>query len=362
MKRVNVKYYKQKVMALTLSGLMMVSNTGCFKIKDNNHIKEFVDSKIDLVDNTLIEIERKYIYGNDVNYEIDYEKIPSEIHGQIKEFEEKMINSYPKFNLNKYRYLVNENNFIDTSVNSKNYDPYLDPSYDKDNKNVYFDLYYEDGKIYPELFEMLNPTFKGENNYGEFIEKAIRSLILEQVFDVKIHGINRQYAQALAYVVGSDKLLDIYFNGNIYDLENVFTQLTSQEEAINFIQDLDKFHNAIYNLEVSEFSEEMFQSIQKQLVDFYINSINKNEVDIEKSKEFISNLFYSVDLFLYNVKDSYSKEYFDEKIQVILNNDELYKDYLDFMLNKEEMENKDYLNIEGNIESLNLNNLVKNKM
>jgi len=32
------------------------------------------------------------------------------------------------------------------------------------------------------------------------------------------------------------------------------------------------------------------------------------------------------------------------------------------MLNKEEMENKDYLNIEGNIESLNLNNLVKNKM
>ena len=69
-------------MALTMSGLMLISNTGCFKIKD----KEKDNSKNDIAIEAIQEINninKEDIFVVNDNVEINFERIPENIHDQI---------------------------------------------------------------------------------------------------------------------------------------------------------------------------------------------------------------------------------------------------------------------------------------
>ena len=46
--------------------------------------------------------------------------------------------------------------------------------------------------------------------------------------------------EELEEVIGREKMGDLYFNGNLFDIVNQLTQLSSEEEAKHFILDLDE--------------------------------------------------------------------------------------------------------------------------
>lgn len=180
-----------------------------------------------------------------------------ELEEQIKSFLVTMIENFPTFPIERFK-----ENFTDLNINNlaltDNKSVY---KHDLKNKSINFldedDLFHEflhfaSDKIHTGKvmcgFEYSNEKYR---KVGRGLNEGYTQLLCSRYFPTLKSMSCGLYmihiSEKVEEIFGREKMGDLYFNGNLFDIINELTKLSSEEEAKQFIFDLDKLYD-IYML------------------------------------------------------------------------------------------------------------------
>lgn len=239
------------------------------------------------------------------------DNISAELKPFVRNFAERTSQVFPEYNdiydnLDDIQFEVNQEYFDTNSELSSASAVYLN----SENKIIY------DGGtpiynfINHELFHSGSPKFSQScDKYGKSLVEGVTAQLEWELFGTTSYGYNRKVAKMVALIIGGDKLCDIYFEGELVNLEKEITKYCDAGEFENILIETDslnqkkktsvKDYEDIYNFYIDTFFEKLNQDILMQ------KSITK-----ESYSELIGDIakFEKIDL------DNNNKEYFTTKL------------------------------------------------
>lgn len=215
--------------------------------------KKFKNENLDI---NRISLDRKSIYSGKV-VKLSQKLVTEtglykkeELEEQIKDFLIIMLENFPTFPIERFKETfatLNINNRIAEDSHSFYYNNLMSKSINILKKA---DLFHEflhfasDKNCEGIVMVGFEYTDKNNKRLGRGLNEGYTQLLAnryapssENMF-VEFYTIN--IVEKLEEVIGREKMGDLYFNGNLFDIVNELTQLSSEEEAKHFILDLDE--------------------------------------------------------------------------------------------------------------------------
>lgn len=214
--------------------------------KENLDINRITLDKKSIYSSTTVKLSSKLVTETSL-----YSK--EELEEQIKRFLVTMIENFPTFPIERFK-----ENFIDLNINNlaltDNKSFY---KHDLKNKSINFldkdalfheFLHFASDKIYTGKamcgFEYSNEKYR---KVGRGLNEGYTQLLCSRyfpTFESMICGLYMTHiSEKVEEIFGREKMGDLYFNGNLFDIINELTKLSSEEEAKQFIFDLDKLYD-----------------------------------------------------------------------------------------------------------------------
>ena len=208
-----------------------------------------------------------------------------------------MVKNFPTFPIDRFK-----ENFATLNINNLvlkyNFSCYLNDGNSKSinilNKEAFFHemLHFASDKNYIDKvmigFEYSNEKYK---RLGRGLNECYTELICSRYFSsienmVKIMSV-AQIAYRLEEVIGRQKMGDLYFNGNLFDIVRELIKLSSEEESIQFILDFDEFYDVHYSslkTNTLEQNKELINNLSNKLLKFIDKCLEaKNNINKKSS-------------------------------------------------------------------------------
>ena len=112
--------------------------------------------------------------------------------------------------------------------------------------------------------------------YTEYLNKKYFNSTLETTYENEI-----DIAERIEFIIGKDKMQELYFNANLNGLIDELAKYTTVENAISIIKDLDKI---MKSKEKQEIKEQKYSEIRKNISKIYIEQ-QKQLLDEGKRSE-----------------------------------------------------------------------------
>ena len=161
-----------------------------------------------------------------------------------------------------------------------------------------------------ELFHSGSTKFSMScDKYGKSVLEGITAQLEWELFGTTSYNFDRKEAKMLALIVGSDKLSDIYLDGELPDLTKELTKYCDEEKFIEILTHADTLrkngytsledYEAIYSFYIDTFFEKLNQNILTQksitlesystLIDDILK-FEKISLDVNSRKHFVAKL------------------------------------------------------------------------
>ena len=147
------------------------------------------------------------------------------------------------------------------------------------------------------------------DKYGKSVLEGITAQLEWELFGTTSYNFDRKEAKMLALIVGSDKLSDIYLDGELPDLTKELTKYCDEEKFIEILAHADTLrkngytsledYEAIYSFYIDTFFEKLNQNILTQksitlesystLIDDILK-FEKISLDVNSRKHFVAKL------------------------------------------------------------------------
>lgn len=226
--------------------------------------------------------------------------------------------------------------------------PTSEASYDIFNNKIYAGKNIDDS-IYHELFHTFSSykknalsTVSGFNytnihaNIARRLNEGYTDLLTNRYFDIDVaYMIEANIARKTELILGEKNMQNFYASNNLYAIIKFLSKLSSEEEAIAFINSVDKL--GIYRHNIKK-SIQIMNILSNYLVDIYVNVLVEFYSRGKSDKEDI-NIFFSI------FKEEFTKYAF-------------YSDNIE----KEYLRSSDYLDITSKLSNKNFREELRKKV
>lgn len=258
--------------------------------------KRFKKENLDI---NRIDLDRKSIYSGIV-VKLSQKLVTEtglydkeELEEEIKSFLIIMLENFPTFPLERFketfatlninnRTLENNTSFYYNDLNSKSIN-----LLSKDDLFHEFLHFASDKNCEGKLMVGFEYSDEKIKRLGIGLNEGYTQLLANRCFPSSEHLFRELYTmevvKRLEDVIGREKMGDLYFNGNLFDIINELTELSSEEEAKQFILDLDNlckiYHkNGTFGQNI-EFMNELLNKLC-QYIDKCVLAKNNNKESV----------------------------------------------------------------------------------
>ena len=151
-------------------------------------------------------------------------------------------------------------------------------------------------------------TNKEDNEeIGYALDDAYTDMLLYRLFNIDKEYISYQYeieiAKILEEILSQEKMTNLYFNANLYELVSILEKYHNKESIINFITDLDEIYNLQDHSKKNKSSIiRCHHRIMNFLTELYFNKLKEDILSNNLNKE---DYLYKINNYLNIINNQY---------------------------------------------------------